>query len=246
VDDATAGRSVRLVRIRLKLTQRQLAAAADVSQSTVSRIERGHLDSISLRALRAVTKRLDIRAQVVLRWRGGELDRLLARRHSAMHESLAQMFAALPEWEFAPEVTYSMWGERGTIDILAWHPRRRMLLVIEIKTELVDVQELVGRLDQKVRLAPQIARDRGWDAALVSAWVVFAPSRTTERRLQEHATMLRRVFPVDGRTIRRWLRDPSQKISALSFAPASQAGDGGRGQAPIKRVSSKRPRTPPA
>ena len=45
----------------------------------------------------------------------------------------------------APEVSFSIYGERGVIDILAWHPGRRALLIIELKTDIVDVNELVGR-----------------------------------------------------------------------------------------------------
>jgi hypothetical protein len=194
-------------------------------------MERGHLDTVSLRTLRTVTKRLDMRAEVLLRWRGGELDRLLARRHSALHESMARFFASLPEWEIHPEVTYSEWGERGAIDILAWHPRRRILLVIELKTDIVDVQDLVGRMDEKIRLAPAIAKKRGWDPVAVGAWVVIEPGRTNHRRLAAHAAVLRRAFPADGRRIRGWLRKPSGRIAALSFLPSTPPRSQRRGPA---------------
>jgi hypothetical protein len=187
------------------------------------------LETVSLRSLRAITKRLDMRAEVLLRWRGGELDRLLARKHSAMHDAMARFFASLPEWEIHPEVTYSEWGERGTIDILAWHPRRRILLVIELKTDIVDIQDLIGRLDQKVRLGPAIAKKRGWDPVAVGAWVVIAPGRTNHRRLAAHAAVLRRAFPADGRRIRSWLRKPAGRIAALSFLPSTHAGSRRRG-----------------
>lgn len=235
VDDATAGRAIRVVRLRLKVTQRDLAAACGISQGTISRVERGHLDTGSLRTLRALASRLDMRVQVVLRWRGGELDRLLARKHSALHEAMARFFASLPEWEIHSEVTYSEWGERGTIDILAWHPRRRILLVIELKTDIVDIQDLIGRLDQKVRLGPAIARKRGWDPVAVGVWVVIAPGRTNHRRLAAHAAVLRRAFPADGRRIRSWLRRPDGRIAALSFLPSTHAGSQRRGTASAPR-----------
>ena len=62
-----------------------------------------------------------------------------------MHEELARLFAGLPDWVAVPEVTFSIYGERGAIDILAWHEPTRSLLVIELKTELVDIQETSGR-----------------------------------------------------------------------------------------------------
>ena len=81
-----------------------------------------------------------------------------------MHESVAGFLLGLTGWTFASEVSFSIWGERGVIDILAWHEPSRSLLVIELKTALVDVNELVGNMDRKRRLAAVVARERGWDA----------------------------------------------------------------------------------
>ena len=62
-----------------------------------------------------------------------------------------------------PEVSCSIWGERGSIDLLAWQPRRRALLVIEVKTEITDVGATLATLDRKRRLAPAIVRElEGW------------------------------------------------------------------------------------
>ena len=99
----------------------------------------------------ALQRALDIRIDVVARWRGGELDRLLNAGHSAMHESFGTFLGSLPGWAFAPEVSFSIWGERGVIDILAWHAPTRSLLVIELKRAIVDVNELVGSVDRKRR-----------------------------------------------------------------------------------------------
>ncbi len=51
--------------------------------------------------------------------------------------------------------------EPGFIDALAWHSDPK-LLVIELKTEIVEANELRGVLDRKIRLAPRTARVRGW------------------------------------------------------------------------------------
>lgn len=126
---------------------------------------------------------LDIRLDVVARWRGGELDRLVNARHSGLHESVATFLAGLPAWQFAPEVSFSVFGERGVIDILVWHAPSRTLLVIELKTDIVDVQELVATFDRKRRLAVGIARERGWRPALVGCWVIVTRDRTSQRRI---------------------------------------------------------------
>ena len=152
------------------------------------------------------------------RWRAGDLDRLLNRGHSALHESVARMFRdELPAWVLAPEVSFAIYGERGVIDILAWHPGRRALLVIELKTDLADMNELVGTFDRKRRLARQIGLERGWDPVTVSAWLIVVGSRTSRRRVAAHAAMLRGALPDDSRAIRRWLRDPVRPVAGLSF-----------------------------
>jgi transcriptional regulator with XRE-family HTH domain len=173
VDDLAVGRMIRAVRVRRGWRQSDLADAAGVSQTTVSRLERGNLDAVPIATLRAVAGALDVRATVELRGSGADLDRLLAAGHSAMHEELARLFAGLPDWVSLPEVTFAIYGERGAIDVLAWHEPTRSLLVIELKTELVDIQDTVGTLDRKVRLAVTIARERGWDPLTVSSWLLI-------------------------------------------------------------------------
>lgn len=237
MQDQRIGGAVRAVRIRRRWRQTDVAHRAGVSQSLVSLVERGHLDRLSLAALRGVTAALDIRIDVIARWRGGDLDRLLNARHSALHEDLARMLSRAPGWLMAPEVSFSVYGERGVIDLLAFHPETRSLLAIELKTEIADVQELVGTMSRKVRLARRIAFERGWQAGSVSAWVVVASGTTNGRRFAVHRTMLRAAFPDDGRTIRRWIAAPQGSVAALSMWSLSNRGGTGPGLAPIKRVT---------
>ena len=185
----------------------------------VSLLERGHIDASPLSTLRLVASALDIRLDLVARWRGGELDRLVNARHSALHESVARFFAGLPGWHIAPEVSFSIYGERGVIDILAFHEPSRSLLVIELKTDIVDVNDLLGTVDRKRRLASRIAADRGWEAVSVSCWVIVEGGRTNQRRLATHRSVLRAAFPDSGRALSSWLRDPVSTVSALSSWP---------------------------
>ena len=165
---------------------------------------------------------------------------LINSRHAAMHEAMARYLVSVGTWISEPEVSFSVWGERGVIDVLAWHSSSRTLLVIELKTELVDLNETMGTLDRKRRLADGVARDRGWEAVAVGTWLVFADSRTNRRALATHATVLRSKYPVDGRTIRSWLRQPVGPVLALSFMPDVGVVPVGRGSRPIRRVSAPR------
>ena len=200
-------------------------------------MERGHLGTHSIIAIRAVAAVLDIRVDLVPRWRAGDLDRLLNGGHSMLHELVARMFRdELPAWVLAPEVSFAIYSERGVIDILAWHPGRRALLVIELKTDLADMNELVGTFDRKRRLARKIAAERGLDPVSVSAWLIIVSSRTNRRRVEVHEAMLRATLPDDGRAVRRWLRDPIGSVNGLSFWTDTHGVTGRPPSRSIRRV----------
>ncbi len=182
---------------------------------TVSRIEHGHLDAVTIAALRAVASTLEIRVDIVPRWRGGDLDRLVNARHAALAEVCVQRLRTIGGWEVRPEVSFSIYGERGIIDLLAWHAGSRSLVVIELKTEIVDVGELLGTFDRKVRLAREIGFDLGWRAKTVSACLVVAEGRTNRRRIEAHAGLIRSALPHDGRHFWPWLASPSEWVRAI-------------------------------
>lgn len=225
MEDGRLGSAIRAVRHRRGWRQRDLAARAGVSDVTVSRLERGHLDTLSIRTVRAVASALDVRVDLLARWRAGDLDRLLNAGHSALHDSVAGWFKqAFPAWELAPEVSFNIYGERGVVDIVAWHPGRRALLIIELKTDIADVNELVGTFDRKRRLAREIVKERGWVPTTVSGWVIVSAGRTNRARIAAHGAMLRAAFPLDGRSILAWLADPTRAIAALSMWSSARGG----------------------
>jgi transcriptional regulator with XRE-family HTH domain len=224
MDDLRFGAAIRTARHKRRWRQSDLAAKAGVSEATVWRAERGRISEMTLGSIRRICAPLDIRVEVLPRGRGADLDRMLSARHAALHESVARALARdFPAWVMAPEVSFSIWGERGVIDLLLWHPGRRALLIIELKTELVDVGDLLATMDRRRRLAFEIAGERGWHPESVSTWILLAESRTNERRVADHRTVLRNAYPADGRQMRRWLADPVGTIATLSLWP-EQAG----------------------
>jgi HTH-type transcriptional regulator / antitoxin HipB len=238
MDDQRVGAAIRSVRIRRGLRQSDLARLAGGSRATISRVERGHLASLTVETLRRITAVLDIRLDVVARWRGGDLDRLVNSRHSALHEQVARRFSALGEWLVMPEVSFAIYGERGIVDILAFHRQRQMLLVIELKSEIVDVNELIGTLDRKRRLCMQIAHEEGWPVSTevrVSAWVIVSDTSTNRHRLAAHRAMLRAAFPTDGRAMPGWLRQPDRVVRALSFWPNAHPWNAKPGAKRVRR-----------
>ncbi len=204
--------------------------------SLISRLERGHLETLSLAAIRRVSAGLDMRVDLAPRWRGGDLDRVIAAGHAALADAVVADLARRG-WSARPEVTFSIWGERGSIDVLAYHPVPRALLVLELKTELADPQGLIAQVDRYRRLAPRIAISMGWAPAIIGTWVVVAESTVNRRRSASHRALLRAAFPAGGRDIAVWMARPNAPIAALSFRPIP------RQLAMRRRV---RPRTVPA
>lgn len=240
MNDTHVGGIFRAVRIRLRLPQEEVAKRAGVSQSTVSRIERGLFAPLPLEKIRAVATVLEIRLEIGATWRGGSLERVMSARHSALHEGLSERLAAAGGWDTAAEVSFSIWGERGVIDRLAYHADRQMLGVFEIKADLSDPAGLIAQVDRYRRLAPEIVRERGWAPTSVSCWAVVADTDTNRRLLAAHASLLRGAFPADGRTFRIWLRDPRDRLDGLTFLAYPHARTGTESLTAIKRV--RRPR----
>jgi transcriptional regulator with XRE-family HTH domain len=235
VDAVRLGSVLRAVRVRRGWRQADVAERAGVSVSTVSRIERGRVAGTAVGVLLRTAAVLEVRVEWSAWWRGGELDRMLNAGHAAMHEAVARVLDAAG-WSLAPESTFSIYGERGVIDVLAFHEPTRALLVVELKTQLVDVQALIGAVDRYRRVAPIVARERGWVARGVSSWVVLRDTRTNRRRLSDHATVLRAAFPDDGRRIRTWVARPAHRIRALSFLPDSPHLTASAASAGVQRV----------
>src|SRR4029079_17838803 len=81
----------------------------------------------------------------------GDIDRVADEGHAALVGLVAALLEGLG-WQVRPEVSFSVFGERGSIDLVAWHPTARILLVVEVKTSLNSVEETLRRHDLKVRL----------------------------------------------------------------------------------------------
>ncbi|MBA3779349.1 MAG: helix-turn-helix domain-containing protein [Chloroflexi bacterium] len=208
MDLVRVGRICRALRRSRGWRQADLSAAAGMSQDVVSRIERGDLAGMALERVAPVFEALGARVQLDVSWRGGTLDRLLDERHAAL---VGQMVLRLRTvgWQAELEVSYSVYGERGSIDILAWHGQTGTLLVIEIKTELTSVEEMLRRLDAKMRLAARIVGERfGWRPNAVGRLLVLPKETTARRRVERHSATLLAALPDRGATVREWLQRP--------------------------------------
>jgi transcriptional regulator with XRE-family HTH domain len=215
--DVMVGLVFRAIRRRRGWRQIDVAQRAGVSQQVVSLIEHGRLEQVSLGALRSIARALEIELPLAPRWRGPELDRLLDAEHAAMVEATV---AALDtsRWVVTLEWSFNHFGERGAVDVLAWNESRRALAVIEVKSRVVDVQDLLGKLDRKVRLARELLpHERVWAPEVVGRILVL-PDTSTAR---DAIARMGRTFDVSlpARTIdtRRWLGDPREDLRSIWF-----------------------------
>jgi transcriptional regulator with XRE-family HTH domain len=217
VDDVRFGAALRATRIRRGLRQVDIAQAAGVSPTTVGRVERGLGDGLPLDRIRAIARVLEIRVELLPRSRAADLDRTLNTRHAALAEAVIEWLGRYPGWEVRPELSFSWYGERGVVDIAAWHATSRTLLLIELKTELVDVGELLGTVDRRRRLASKIVAEFGWAPMLVGSLVVFGDSDTNRRRVAGHAATFEAALPDRIVRTRRWLAKPDGQLRGLMF-----------------------------
>lgn len=245
MDALRVGRSIRALRIRRGWRQSDLAEASAVSRTVISRIELGAIYATNLRSVEAVCAALGADLDVRVRWQGEGLDRLLDQAHAGLVDRFVHMLRDAG-WEVAVEVTFSEYGERGSVDVLGWHSKTRSLLIAEIKSVIADAQGTLAPMDRKVRLGPRIARNRGWDPATVSRVLVVRDGSTNRRRVADLSATFDVALPVRASEFRRWVRAPSGPIGALIFLPDSpQKGTRHRG-AGWQRVNRPRLRRAPS
>ncbi len=218
MDPVRFGLAIRALRRRRGWTQAQLAARARISQSAVSRIERGEGDRLTHRLLVRIASELGARVRVQLLAHGEDLDRLLDAGHAELVEHVTRMLRR-HGWEVVPEATFSIYGERGSVDVLAFHPLTGSLLVVEVKSAVPDVQATLAGIDRKSRLATQIARERGWRVTSVSRWLVVPDTSTTRRRVEQHASTFEAALPARTVALRRWAAAPSGALAGVLFVP---------------------------
>ena len=224
MDPVRFGLAVRALRRRRGWTQEERGRRCGLSRSAIWRIERGSGDALSVRVLTRVAGGRGARIRVTLLWQGEELDRLLDGDHARLVDWIV---ARLREagWVVVPEATFAIRGERGSIDVLAWHPPSGRVLVVEVKSVVPDVQATLSGIDRKARLAPTVSRERGWTVRDVSRVLVLPADRTARRRVDLFAATFDQAFPARTVELRCWVEHPDRAIAGVWFVPhATQAG----------------------
>lgn len=202
--------TVRVLRRRRGWRQADLGRKSGTSRETISRLERGDVRGLTLGTVETIANALGANVDVRLHWQGEDLDRLVDSAHAALTKSAAGRLDSLG-WLVRIEVSFNHYGDRGRFDVLAFHPARRCIAVVEVKSGFGDLQDTLGRLDVKARLGRTIAREVGWIGDSVVPMLVVAESRTARRVVARHGPLFAR-YAVRGRGAVAWLRDPRSPI----------------------------------
>lgn len=206
-------RAVRELRLKRGWRQADLAARAACTRQAISRLETGRVSCLKLATLDAIVQALGGSLDVVVRWQGAALDHVLDAAHARIVEIVAEELQALG-WETRLEVSFNHYGDRGRVDILAFHRASGTLLVVEVKTALGDVQDTLGRIDVKARLATVLADSAGWPRPRRTlAALVIGDRRSTRALVARHPAAFAR-FPTRGRQALAWLRNPVAPVPA--------------------------------
>jgi transcriptional regulator with XRE-family HTH domain len=224
MDGRRVARVLRAVRVHKRWRQIDVAKSARVSQSTVSRAERGLLDRVSPIQLDQIAAVLDVSIFLDAKWNGGIVDRLIDRAHASIVEAVVRELRDLG-WEVVVEFGFNHYGDRGSVDVLAWHSATRTLLIVEVKSILTDLQSTFTRIATKVRVVPMLARrDLGWDVQSVSRLIVLPGSTANRATVARHEATFDVVLPDRMPAIRSWLRRPNGSIAGLWLLSSMPSG----------------------
>jgi len=241
MDRYRLGRLHRKLRQRAHKTQREHAATCGVSPRVVMRLEAGDIERLSVGDVIGLFSALGADVDILARYRGAAADRLLDELHARL---VGQAVEVLHDYEWVShlEVSYSSFGDRGSIDVIAYHPQRRALCVIEVKSELGAIEGTLRPLDVKARLAAEIGRERfGWRPVTIGRILILPEQRTARRQVERHGAVLGAALPMRSRALRTWLRDPVGGIAGIWFLTERQGSGERRNPSAVQRVRKSPP-----
>ncbi len=214
-EDERLAQIVRLIRGEIGWTQVQLASASGVPLNDVKAIEAGSADRVQLGRIRRILEAQEGRARLVPWWNGAAADRLVDEGHAALVERCVAVLRARG-WQAEVEVSFSEYGERGSIDILGCHEQRRAVAVCEVKTALGSLEETNRVLDAKERLAPKVVKKRlGWTPSVVGRILIVPRTSRIRHVIDTHRATMESIYPARSRDVRAWLRSPDSALRGI-------------------------------
>jgi transcriptional regulator with XRE-family HTH domain len=217
------------IRHALGWTQAELGRRADVSQAFVSMVENMRVSDLTLetatRLLAVMGARLTVGVSAPFLG-DRELQRDPAHARCA---SYAAGRLSRAGWTTATEVEVGGDRSRGWIDVLAYEPRLRLLLVIEIKTEIRDLGAIERTLGWYEREAWAAAGRLGWRPERVLGCLFLLATDANDTRIGDNLAAFTRGFPIRAGLLRQIMGDevaakPGERAIAM-IDPRSRRQD---------------------
>lgn len=175
------------------MTQAQVSAAAGISRSYLAEIETTHADP-SISVIERLGEVLGVRFDLVTTQTAIVMQ---GRVRDGLHTRCATYVARRLRsagWLVVREVPIEDGRLRGFIDVLAFDPIRRILLIIEIKTAIEDI----GRLERQIawyERAVLSSIPSEWRPARVVSWALALASAEVDQVVGLHRRALEESFP---------------------------------------------------
>jgi transcriptional regulator with XRE-family HTH domain len=207
----------REVRVQLRLTQGEVAAAAHVSRGYIAGIEAGTANP-TLDVVERIGSVLGLDTNLILR--PPLLIETSPQRDLVHARCIAYVERRIRSagWETAREVEIVQARSHGWIDIVAFHPRSKTLLVIEVKTQLVDLGSVERQVGWYTRAAGDAARRRGWTPHRTVAWLLVLASAEVDRVIATNRHLLGTAFPMRARGMLGWLSEDLHPLTSRGLA----------------------------
>jgi hypothetical protein len=187
----------------------------------ISRIEGARLKDLPLATLAVLVEtmggrlRLEVDAPI-LGDRRGQLDPARARMSGYVARRLEGK-----GWKVASEVEIGADRSRGWVDLLAFNPRTRLLLVIEVKTEIHDLGQIDRVIGWYEREAWAAARRFGWRPVAATGCLLLLMTQRNDAAARFNRESLRRIFPVRAGALNEVLEGdaliPPRGVRALAM-----------------------------
>jgi hypothetical protein len=194
-----------------------VAIAAGTSRQSVSLIEQGRLADVGGATARRIAAAVGLDLVFAVRGRGASIDRLLDEEHSALVDAVVRLLEAAG-WLVVVEYSFNHFGDRGSVDVLGWHAAASALLILEVKSELTDLQATCRSIDTKRRIVPGlVSRERGWRARNLGVVIVLPDTRGQRKAVDRRASIFAAGFPWRTVEVKRWIARPAGTMSGVWF-----------------------------